>query len=90
MLAETRTGMRRREGREKAGRGRSASAVPCTAAAFASGVGVGLGGVMVALRAAGRRARRFLRCEILEESPAIAASKWSSACINHRVRIDDF
>jgi hypothetical protein len=82
--------MRRREGREKAGRGRSASAVPCTAAGFASGAGVGLGGVMVVLRAAGRRARRLLRCEMLASLPAIAASRWSSACFHHRVRTDGF
>jgi hypothetical protein len=76
--------MRRREGREKAGRGRSASAVPCTAAGFASGVGVGLEGVIVVLRAAGRRASTLLRCEMLVSSPAIAASRWSSACCSSR------
>lgn len=76
MLAEMRTGMRRREGREKAGRGRRSSAVPCWAAGFASGVGVGLEGmvvVVVVLRVEGSRASRLLRCEMLVWSPAIEA-----------------
>lgn len=91
MLAETRTGMRRREGREKAGRGRSANAVPCWATGFASGLGVELGVAVVplVLRAGGRRAWRLLRCEMLDSLPALAASKWSNACIHGRVRSDD-
>jgi hypothetical protein len=83
LLAEMRTGMRRREGREKAGRGRRPSVVPCWAAGFASGVEVGLGGVLVVvvvvLRVGGRRASRLLRCEMLAWFPAIEASRWSSA-----------
>jgi hypothetical protein len=60
--------MRRREGREKAGRGRRSSAVPCWAAGFASGVEDGLVGVVVVvmvLRVEGRCARRVLRCNML-------------------------
>lgn len=72
MLAETRTGMRRREGREKAGRGRRDSAVPWTAAGFGSGTGAGLRGTVV-LSLAGRRERRLLRCEMLALSLAMAA-----------------
>lgn len=57
LLAEMRTGMRRRVGKEKAGRGRRDSAVPGWAAGFAAGIGVGMGGGMVGiLRAGGRRA----------------------------------
>ena len=58
LLAETRTGMRRRDGREKAGRGRGNSAVPWSAAGFGSGSGAGLRG-MVVLSLAGRRERRL-------------------------------
>lgn len=77
LLAETSTGMRRRDGREKAGRGRSASAVPGWAAGFASGVGVDLGGavVVVVLSAAGIRAWRLLRCEILDSFSWMAESR---------------
>lgn len=58
MFAFTRTGMRRREGREKAGRGRKARAVPVGTGGFAGGGdggGVGLGGRAVVLRLLGRR-----------------------------------
>jgi len=69
--------MRRRDGREKAGRGRSVSAVPGWAAGFASDVGVDLGGavVAVALSAAGMRAWRLWRCEILDSFPAMAEAR---------------
>lgn len=55
MFAFTRTGMRRREGREKAGRGRRESVDPTTAAGFVGGGGGGLGGGVVVLRLLGRR-----------------------------------
>lgn len=64
--------MRRREGREKAGRGLSDSAVAWSAAGFGSGAAGGLRGTMV-LSLAGRRQRRLLRCETLALSPAMAA-----------------
>lgn len=64
--------MRRREGREKAGRGRRDSAVPWSAVGFVSGIDAGLCGPVV-LSLAGRRERRLLRCEILDLSPAMAA-----------------
>lgn len=55
LFAFTRTGMRRREGREKAGRGRRESVDPTTAAGFVGGGGGGLGGGVVVLRLLGRR-----------------------------------
>lgn len=65
LLAETRTEIRRREGRENAGRGRSDNAVPWSTVGFVSGTGTGLYGPVV-LSLAGRRERRLLRCEMLD------------------------